>query len=55
MWIKVVVFAVKSVVDLNSTVSHRVVTLFGETPLTRQMISTELITHTGNLSRSEPN
>ena len=45
----------KSLVDLGSMDSGRVVTSFGETQLTRRMISTELIIRMGNLSRFEPN
>jgi hypothetical protein len=54
MWIKVSRVCAKSLVDLGSTASHRVVTPFGETQLTRPMISTEPIIRMGNLSHSEP-
>ena len=43
-----------TVIGLDSTASRRVATPSGETQLTHQMISTELIIRMGNLSRSEP-
>jgi len=54
MWIKVSRSCAKSLVDLGSATSHRVVTPYGETQLKRRMIPTELIIRMGNLSRFGP-
>jgi len=54
MWIKVSRVCAKSLGDLGSTTSNRVVTPFGETQLTRRMMPMGPIIHMGNLSRFGP-
>ena len=54
MWVKVAGFVPIAIVALGSKASRRVATSFGETRLTRRMISTELIICMWNLLRSEP-
>ena len=54
MWIKVSRVCAKSLGDLGSTTSNRVVTPFGEIQLTRRMMPMGLIIHMGNLSHFGP-